>query len=597
MSHLVALSVGPVQEFIAAARRTRDLFAGSRLLSDLCKAAALGMQDAGADLVFPSRDADVSSGSSLLVANIILAEVSSGASPEAVLAAGKKAVNRHWLEVAATVRSSLTPGQVIRTDVWDQQVDDVLELFGAWVGQEPSSSPGRTAYQKARDQLMRLMAGRKALRNFLPSPAFPGLPKSSLDGQRDTVLEKDRRPWPAKVRWNLRLKPGEQLDSVGVIKRAHGGKIQFPSVSRIAADAWLRGIKDEHLPHLRNLCDVCDQGMRDQSLDITRLTDHQFSRFNRFPYEGSALYATRHSEFTQGYETVTEPVAAAVRDLKATLKPLIHAYGEPDPYVAVLVADGDKMGEALAGITDAQGHRLFSSQLAAFAGNAKRIVEEHQGSLVYSGGDDVLAILPVDQCLPCARELAADFNRQLQGAVILGTPVPTLSVGIAIAHSMEDLEDLLNYGRAAEKNAKNPRKGEGDKRNGLAVHVHKRGGGPVRVRANWNLATTEESLDTILENIADLINGHDLPSRFASELQVLARQYHRWPEDENTRLAIQKDTLRVLKRKQGGAANNAHLQGYIAELTDSDSIQRWAERILVARQIAVGKRMADGVNQ
>ena len=34
MSHLLAISVGPVQEFIAAARQTRDLWFGSYLLSE-----------------------------------------------------------------------------------------------------------------------------------------------------------------------------------------------------------------------------------------------------------------------------------------------------------------------------------------------------------------------------------------------------------------------------------------------------------------------------------------------------------------------------------------------------------------------------------
>ena len=34
MEHLLAIALGPVQEFIATARRTRDLYAGSRLLAE-----------------------------------------------------------------------------------------------------------------------------------------------------------------------------------------------------------------------------------------------------------------------------------------------------------------------------------------------------------------------------------------------------------------------------------------------------------------------------------------------------------------------------------------------------------------------------------
>jgi CRISPR-associated protein Cmr2 len=38
--YLLALSIGPVQNFIAAARRTRDLWFGSHVLSEISKAAA-----------------------------------------------------------------------------------------------------------------------------------------------------------------------------------------------------------------------------------------------------------------------------------------------------------------------------------------------------------------------------------------------------------------------------------------------------------------------------------------------------------------------------------------------------------------------------
>ncbi len=39
MSHLLAISVGPAQEFIAA-RRTRDLWFGSYVLAEISRAAA-----------------------------------------------------------------------------------------------------------------------------------------------------------------------------------------------------------------------------------------------------------------------------------------------------------------------------------------------------------------------------------------------------------------------------------------------------------------------------------------------------------------------------------------------------------------------------
>ena len=54
--YVLTLSIGPVQEFIASARRSRDLWSGSWLLSEMAKAAAKSLFEAGAQMVFPFVD-------------------------------------------------------------------------------------------------------------------------------------------------------------------------------------------------------------------------------------------------------------------------------------------------------------------------------------------------------------------------------------------------------------------------------------------------------------------------------------------------------------------------------------------------------------
>lgn len=578
MPSLVALSVGPIQEFIAAARRTRDLFAGSKLLSELSKAAAKGLSNAGGVTIFPAPACNLEFDSEDLIANIILAEVD--VNPSEALEKAKKAVQECWIDIANKVYANFANEGVLRKDVWDSQISDVLELYGAWVSFEKNYP-----FQSARTSLMRILAGRKSLRNFSYSTQFEGLPKSSLDGQRDTVLV-EKPKWSKRSIRLLRVKKGEQLDCIGVIKRAWKEADQiFPSVSRIAADSWLRGIHSVKPELLASFKSDCEEMRRANSIDLGRLIDGQFKRYEIFPLEGSALYPGRHKDLIDD-----EDDKSLLEPLKKALGKLTKDFKEPDPYVAVLLADGDKMGEAISKINSADALRKFSKRLNDFAVNTKTIVEEKQGTLVYSGGDDVLAILPVDQCIECAQALRDSFDTYLKDGLPNGDPVPTLSVGIAIGHSIEDLEDLLNYARDAEKNAKNPAKGEGEKRNGLAVHVHKRGGGPVTVRGNWT-----DSLDIKLLDLANLINTRNLSGRFASELIVLSRQYNpkndgAWQPGEITKEAIQKDTLRVLNKKQGGAKDNVKLKEIIGKINDFQGIQRLAEQILVARQIATAKR-------
>lgn len=53
-SHLLLVSLGPVQDFIAQARRMRDLWFGSHLLSELSRAVAKALALQGAELIFPA---------------------------------------------------------------------------------------------------------------------------------------------------------------------------------------------------------------------------------------------------------------------------------------------------------------------------------------------------------------------------------------------------------------------------------------------------------------------------------------------------------------------------------------------------------------
>jgi len=126
--------------------------------------------------------------------------------------------------------------------------------------------------------------------------------------------------------------------------------------------------------------------------------------------------------------------------------------GGGDRYFAVLALDGDKIGKwvsgektprfatQLADYSDAGGeqrfgsrvyferpefarfrnaqrplspsyHLQFSEALSNFALLCARpIVEHFDGRLIYAGGDDVLALLPADTALACARSLRLAFR-------------------------------------------------------------------------------------------------------------------------------------------------------------------------------------------
>ena len=110
----------------------------------------------------------------------------------------------------------------------------------------------------------------------------------------------------------------------------------------------------------------------------------------------------------------------------------------------MLVLDGDHMGKWLRGEfcpeADSQTlQRNISEALMRFAVHqVPGIVKEHHGELIYSGGDDVLALVPTETALACTLELRNAYPKEWPEPLRTGT-APTASAGIAVVHYKEDL--------------------------------------------------------------------------------------------------------------------------------------------------------------
>ncbi len=559
MPYLLALSVGPVQEFIAAARRTRDLWFGSQLLSEISKAAARAVADGGGALIFPAPNvtAELEPQSPLKVANVIVAEVLA-ADPQTVAREAKEAARECWRDIAGS--AFLSSEHLIDRDIWADQVDDVIEFYSAWVPYTTQT------YQANRAAVMRLLADRKRCRDFLPAKGLAGVQKSSLDGLRESVIRKGSLSGRS-----LRLNQGEQLDAVGVVKRVGGDAKKYPSVARVAADPWLRRLCK---PEVERLTSVLPAGLfHEIDTSETRGQPH----FANFPYEGTAVYRSRYAEICEEAGVDDDHLAP----LAKTIADLARVHGDPDPYLGVLVADGDRVGKAIAGITTPDAHRVFSNALAEFAADVRRVVNDHNGVLIYAGGDDVVAFVPKDRCLDCARALHDLFDQTMSVALPAQSARPTLSIGLAIAHFMEPREDLLAYGREAERHAKRqrPRDKNQRERNALAVHLVKRGGGPVEMRMNW-----EQGPVAHLNRLVSLLKNGSVSGSVAYDMHRIALLYDRWPSD-SVRDVIQRDVLNVMSGKQPiGESGMLAIERLVRELVqNADSLRGLANDLLIAK--------------
>lgn len=555
--HVLVISLGPVQDFIASARRCRDLWFGSWVLSELAKAAAAGIVDelGGGEgglraLVFPApgdRGA-LAEGSPMSVANKLVVRVTGDEARVREIA--ERGRERMVARLRALYREAFrrVGKEHFLAETAAAQVEELFEY--QWVAM-PDDGGG---YARARTEALRLLAARKNLRTWKQptSWACDGVPKSSLDGVRESVLHEDiydqpvtgpqRRPAlpPEERRRRYGVHGAERLCGVGLFKRwgvqldaAENPTVQrFFSTAHLAALPLMLGIAAdvERRPELdgawRELCVAAEKAK--EELDV--VPGRGTGLFGRT--DGAILFEQRLSETLAdlGYDRRREITRAALEQQKRFLG-LAHR-GEPLPYYAILVADGDGMGALIDKHVTDEAHRELSRALDGFAGSARGIVDEHDGRLIYSGGDDVLAFLPLHRALECARALACRFAK-LPGA--------TLSAGLAIVHYVDSMGAALEVAREAEKTAKRfPGK------NALAVALDKRSGGTTVVCDHW------DALVPRLVHLAALHQAEAISDKAGYELAELARLADGAGREALPGLrAIQRsEALRILRRKR-----------------------------------------------
>lgn len=296
-----------------------------------------------------------------------------------------------------------------------------------------------------------------------------------------------------------------------------------------------------------------------------------------FNFDGSVLLPSRWSSVFEEQGLQVDAKAWGRR----YVEPLFRKLDEPYPYVACLVADGDRIGPTIDALGLADAHRAFSNALAGFAGKARRIVEQvHRGALIYAGGDDVLAFVSLPEALACADALRRAFENAMATACasLPDDTRPTLSVGLGIGRVMESMGDLLTLGRQAEREAKHDR-------NALAVIVDKRSGGAHTWRATWRTEPVQA-----LKDAASLL-GDRLPS---SKVYEIARILRRLPQPDDASgdswarvLAL--EVRRVLSRIEGAGLRPEDV-GLALDTLDyatlHGQIDAWVERLLVARTFA-----------
>ena len=601
MPHVLLIALGPIQDFIFSARKCRDLWFGSWLLSELSKATALGVaEECGLEaLVFPgvSHLNELAGGpSSTSVANKIVARLPEGKDPADVAEKAQAVMKARLEELRDEAFSKIERLPYFLKDPAQAQIGDLIEFIWA-------SAPehGEDGYKVARQRAEQLLAARKNTRMWSKVSWGAPVPKSAIDGERESVLHEDlfdgvkeKKLTPEEVRVRYGVGPAERLCGVGLLKR-HGRRAQMPdrrfqythrflSTGHLAAWPLFKRTENTFDPLLLDAWQGYQQTLRRFGVPLEEQLIVQGPGWKSpifGAFDGSLLFESRLPDL---FEEVTDPERrkAGIRAAREALSCVLKAVGvtTPLPYYAILQADGDHMGKAIERQENARKHRALSKQLDVFAQGVRSTVEQMGGELIYSGGDDVLAFVPLHDVVACARTLAESFAEALKDFRTDQTDEnPTLSVGIAISHFLDPLSGALRLARRAEALAK-------VRRSSLAVIVDKRSGPPVEVTGPWG------DLDQDLDGFVKMHRLDLVPDGAAYELRDLTRLLDgaTGTERENLAELVRKEAARILRRKQpqhgAEAAIKKEILDEILAALGRCEIREVANRLIVARLLA-----------
>jgi CRISPR-associated protein Cmr2 len=249
------------------------------------------------------------------------------------------------------------------------------------------------------------------------------------------------------------LRAGERLCAIALIKRLFprldnieavigwrpGGKdlnvVHWPSTSYVAALPWLKELADEkHATARASYAKAASNNLEAGHMGETETRLYGFPDGSLFDLDGHLLHEDGlRAWLGEGLknEQARGAMLAAMKELhKATDTPPAREF------YALLLMDGDRIGEQLQrdGDTVKKGLAAFTNRVGDYFSPGN----DAMGALVYAGGDDVLAMLPVDTAIGAAYEL-----RALYGQAFGGDAAFTLSGAIVFAHYKVPLRRVM----------------------------------------------------------------------------------------------------------------------------------------------------------
>ena len=497
MKYIFLFTLGPVQSFIAQARKTQDLHAGSLILSDLTREAAkAAKKEQGITLVFPQNTEGVVSFPNRFIGtiegdfkNVDLQKKGRDIEDKIIKAfqklADKALVDtRLGFQIAWEAKEPLSPQ--LQED-FKQQINNHLDIN--WLF-HPVTTYDNNAYKEV-EAIMAALKNTRFIRNNHPETGR----KCSLDGERNALFfGQDSNPIYIHfnrgkiIDKNVWLRKNEGLSAISLVKRAYE-KQEFPSTAEVALKYQIEQL-DKDKPDLvkcykqlfsRDYPIACTNLLLKGHLDSINLEnakDDWCTDFDeRFLFE----------ENLTDKDIINETQLKIAKEVQDQFKKYLT-----QKYYAIIAFDGDKMGKLLSGETRvdkigdlADFQSTISGLLMSFSKWIYDTLNKKTVDVIYTGGDDFLGFVNLNHLFCVVKTLRIEFDKQvnleLKKKYELESDL-SFSMGITIAHYKTPLSMVLQKTRDLEKLAKQTDKGN---RDAFAISVLKHSGVSHEAYFNW----------------------------------------------------------------------------------------------------------------
>lgn len=598
---LAVFSITPVQPFIARARKLRDHWTGSVILSYLAFA---GIRHVAANLgpdhiIYPSphnqsliegwigkefhlerflqehdetlreigdKSADIASFPNKFV---FLCPASRTAD---ICGQIEDAIQKEWLRIARLVKDFLPGGETMKK-LFEHQIADywhfshaACRLLGLRDKENLKSLQDEKKWEKEYETIV----------NFTRKFEQSGEATARLYGASHSLAQSllaAAKLKPARLR---KAQQGQKCPLCGEHEVLHN----FAQVGKTRAWEYDKAVKDfwnivrerensensfTQVGENERLCAICTvkrflPGVMKRSRNKSELLAPVFAKADDFPSTTKIAAhrylreLTGHVDLTENeikklldwfhdseLETADDEHSRAMREIVKTGKDRGVSYTDRDKYYALLLMDGDKMGDLINGATlsatwedvihpdlkkrfdnpafyrdsllrehlaetrllNPALHAAISDALNSFARfGVAPVIHRLGGRLIYAGGDDVCAIMPLDGALEAADLIRQSYTMGFVhygqgGAEELGKNAPpdtgrlgmhlgnadriSISGAIVIAHHKTPLREVLRDAHAVLDGIAK----EKARRNALAIRLSKRSGGDRDLWLRW----------------------------------------------------------------------------------------------------------------